>query len=131
MALSPALLAQIAIAYGYVAFWIAASAGVILFNKCASHDWPIATSWLQQVGPDDLFFPFLQVDSYSMGFPLPHHIDDVAHVVLFRRLLHIGTRERDFVPILSLPKLINTGRSAEKPSTCIHRSERASWRAWR
>lgn len=35
MALSPALMMQIAIAYGYVAFWIAASAGVILFNKCA------------------------------------------------------------------------------------------------
>ena len=34
MALSPAIVLQILTAYAYIAFWIATSAGVILYNKC-------------------------------------------------------------------------------------------------
>lgn len=40
MSLSPALIAHIAVSYAYVAFWIVASAGVILFNKCACELYP-------------------------------------------------------------------------------------------
>jgi hypothetical protein len=48
--LSPAQVAQVALTYGYVAFWIVASAGVILYNKWIltvwGFDYPITlTMW--------------------------------------------------------------------------------------
>ena len=48
--LSPAQMAQVAMTYGYVAFWIIASAGVILYNKWIltvwGFDYPITlTMW--------------------------------------------------------------------------------------
>ena len=48
--LSPAQVAQVAMTYGYVAFWIVTSAGVILYNKWIltvwGFDYPITlTMW--------------------------------------------------------------------------------------
>lgn len=84
MAISAAMLTNIAVAYAYVAAWIGASAGVILYNKCVH-------CLIIEALSEFCHSPRTsQMDFDCLGVRLSYHTHNMAHGFLLSAVVRSG-----------------------------------------